>query len=135
MSVAELIRLSNIFLIIGVILIVLSVIMVIKFDIYRAWHFATGHKLKEGHEKKIRENIIENISRKITTQKIHKIQEMTDVLPATDGNMMTSEAVTVELKGEQGTQPLMIQQPSETTDLRGFRLKYDVTFIHTTIRI
>lgn len=135
MSVSELIRLSNIFLIIGIILIVLSAILFIKLDIYRSWHFATGHKLKEGYEKKVHENITENISRKITTQKIHKIQEMTDVLPETDGNTMTSEAVTVELKGGQDTLPLMIQQPSETTDLRGFRLKYDVTIIHTTIRI
>ena len=137
MSVEQLITLSRIFLGIGILLLILAVVMYVKLDIYRAWHIVTGRQIKEKEIKSGKRIAIKN-SQKIATEKIKeklmkaKVEERTEVLTS---QPQEDEDRTIELDRQDKTEPLTVEQIPATAPLEGIRMKYDVTFIHTEVRI
>lgn len=137
MSVEQLITLSRIFLGVGILLSILAVVMYVKLDIYIAWHIVTGRQIKEKEVKHRRQSTIKN-SQKIATEKIKqrllkaKVEEHTEILSTQEP---LCEDKTIELERQDKTEPLTVEQVPETAPLEGIRMKYDVTFIHTEVRI
>lgn len=136
MSVEQLTTLSRAMLAAGALLLILAIFLYVKLDIYKVWHIVTGRKLKESYNKPKRQGIIRN-SQKISTEKMKRhfmranSEDKTEVLPSQDqfGGDKTEELTGCE------TEQLNLNEASHTIALGEFRLKYDVTFIHTQVKI
>ena len=61
-----------------------------------------------------------------------KLEERTEVLTS---QPQEDEDRTIELDRQDKTEPLTVEQIPATAPLEGIRMKYDVTFIHTEVRI
>lgn len=122
MSIVQFKFLSEICLIAGMIVLIISAIIFIKFDIYKAWHFITGRRLKEVKKDKSKINNVKvqncnnyaiedyNYSDKNCTK---QMTEVTEKLQPQDMPDYTQEETTLL-----------------ETNKKDFCIVYEITYIH-----
>lgn len=113
MSFESLTVLSRSFLIMGFIMLIITIRLYFKLDIYKAIHILTGKKLKMSVQ-------TTNVEQKKTSEELSKENIMEEVQDKTIPLQMTMPE---------------IEDNDKTIALGTFKIKYDVVYIHTLERI
>lgn len=121
MSSMQLVMISRCLLIAGMLLLMFSGVLYVKLDLYRAWHIITGRQLKE---RGVRLKEPGNKRQEVSYAAKKYIRVMTS----------QKQDITVQLDRTKTELPEQ-NQVLETVMLGDVQLKYDVTYVHTKIRI
>lgn len=110
MTINQLITLSHVFFTIGIITVIISVILYVKLDIYKALHIITGRKIKARVQ--IQNNEKERVSAELNNNvELENELDKTVVLQASETIIEVNDDKTIAL----GT----------------FRIKKDIVYVHT----
>lgn len=113
MSFESLIALSRSFLIIGFIMLIITIRLYFRLDIYKAIHILTGRKLKVPVQ-------TTTVEQKKTSEKLSKENIIEEIQDKTIPLQITMSE---------------IEDNDKTIALGTFKIKYDVVYIHTLERI
>lgn len=130
-SIIQLKHLSEICMLVGMIMLIVSGIIFVKLDVFKAWHFITGRRLKDTANKKSKSSNKKVENKELDSKMGNQVNTYT-VRSNVEGisNATISLEDTVKLQPQDMPDYIQTETMLLEPDKQGFNIVCEITYIH-----